>query len=154
MGYLTIFSETGTPHSGCLLEYIDSFEWLSFMPGIGSIFDVFPGGSYGRIDTADRETAIKTYVRFRLSDALLTKGRNKTVADYYSETYGLFINDCATFSKDMSRNCGLQVPFTAFDPVLLVTDLFSLNKKKAVNINETPHPWKIHKQSQPLGISR
>lgn len=72
-------------HSGCLIEY-DSvgFEWLSFMPKSTFIFDVFPGGNYGWIDNNDRETAIDTYARFVISENILVKGRNNTVADYLS----------------------------------------------------------------------
>lgn len=150
MGFLTVFSETGCPHSGCLLEYSNGFEWLSFMPGAGSFFDVIPGGNYGVIDTSDRETAIDTYVRFRIDDGALIKGRNTTVANYYSATYGLFINDCCSFSRDLSRNCGLRVPLTAFVPGGLVIALALNNYSKLANQNEKPYPWSINKQKKVL----
>jgi len=146
MGFLTVFSETGCPHSGCLLEYSGSFEWLSFMPRAGSFFDVFPGGNYGTIDTSDRETAIDTYARFRISDDVLSKGRNTTIADYAAATYGLFINDCCSFSSDLSKNCGLKIPPTAFMPSVLVEALVMNNYSNMTHQNKKPYPWIIYKK--------
>jgi hypothetical protein len=155
MGYLTIFSETGTPHNGCLLEYGDGgFEWLSFMPRSTSIFDVFPGGNYGTVDTNDREAAIDAYARFRIGEEQLVKGRNKTVTDYYSANYGLFICDCVSFARDMSVNCGLSGGGIAYEPAVLVNTLISLNQSKLTHANYKPYPWKVHRQKQPLMKAR
>ena len=124
MGFLTVFNETGCPHSGCLLEYANGFEWLSYMPSVSSFFDVF--GSKGFVDPNNRLTAIDTYVRLKVDEYALKNGRNKTVKAYMeSETYRLGINDCCSFSKDLSRNCGLHTPMTAFLPGMLVIELYS-----------------------------
>lgn len=149
MGFLTVFNETGCPHSGCLLEYSKGFEWLSYMPSANSILDVF--GSTGMVDPSDREAAIDTYVRFQVSDEALIKGRNQIVKAYLeSEIYRLFINDCASFSKDLSRSCGLNVPLTAFLPGVLVIELYSKNLSRTTNYNDNPYPWRINKQFQAL----
>lgn len=149
MGFLTVFNETGTPHSGCLLEYINGFEWLSYMPSANSFSDMF--GSTGFLDPSDRETAIDKYVRLKVNDEALIKGRNQTVKAYLeTEIYRLFINDCCSFSKDLSRNCGLDVPLTAFLPGILVIELYSKNLHKMANYNDKPNPWRINKTFQPL----
>ena len=149
MGFLTVFNETGCPHSGCLLEYSKGFEWLSYMPSANSFLDMF--GSTGFVDPDDRETAIDTYVRLKVDDNALINGRNKTVKAYLeTEIYRLFVNDCCSFSKDLSRNCGLNAPLTAFVPGILVIELYSKNLNKLANYNDKPSPWKINKQYQKL----
>ncbi len=149
MGFLTVFNETGCPHSGCLLEYSNGFEWLSFMPSANSFLDVF--GSTGFVDPNDRETSIDTYVRLKVCDEALLKGRNQTVKAYLeTETYKLFINDCCSFSKDLSRNCGLDVPLTAFVPGILVIELYAKNLHRMANYNDKPFPFRINKKSQLL----
>ncbi len=149
MGFLTVFSETGGPHSGCLLEYAGDFEWLSYMPSADSSLSVL--GSTGYIDATSRETAIDTYVRLKVSDEVLIKGRNQTVKAYLeTEMYRLFINDCCSFSKDLSRNCGLNIPLTAFLPGILVIELYSKNFNKIANYNDNPYPWRLNGQVKAL----
>lgn len=149
MGFLTVFNETGCPHSGCLLEYSNGFEWLSYMPSANSQLDMF--GSTGFVDPSDRESSIDTYVRLKVDDAALIKGRNQTVKAYMeTEIYRLFVNDCCSFSKDLSRNCGLNTPLTAFVPGILVIELYTKNAHKLANYNDKPYPWRINKRSQLL----
>src|SRR5436305_13996441 len=143
MGHLVVFAESGVPHSGCILQYGGTVEWLSFMPRATSIWDTFPGGNYGMVDTTDREGAIDSYVSMWVDDDALVKGRNTTLADYYSATYGLFINDCLSFSRDMVKNCKLGGgSATSFLPSVYVTQLYPINKDRVQSYNSTPYLWK------------
>jgi len=143
MGQLAVFSETGVSHSGCVLTYGGAVEWLSFMPRPTSFFDTFPGGNYGWVDTSDRSRAIASYVSMWVPDDDLVKGRNDTLADYYSATYGLFINDCMTFSRDMVKSCKLVGGNgVSFFPGVLVVQLYHLNEPVVSRYNTKPYPWK------------
>ena len=147
MGHLVVFSESGVPHSGCVLQYGGNVEWLSFMPRATSFFDTFPGGNYGMVDTTDREGAIASYVSMWVDDSDLVKGRNDTLTAYYSATYGLFINDCLTFSRDMVKNCKLSGgSATSFFPGVYVTQLYLSNQGRIQSYNAKPYPWESWKK--------
>ena len=149
MGHLVIYSESGVPHSGCVLQYGNTVEWLSFMPRSGSFFNVIPGGNYGMVDTTDRADAIDTYVSMWVSDDDLVKGRNDTLANYYAATYGLLINDCINFSREMVKNCkltgGNSVSFT---PGIFVIQLNLLNQDRIQSYNTKPYPWENWKPAK------
>jgi len=143
MGRLSVFSESGVPHSGCVLEYGGAVEWLSFMPRPTTFWDTFPGGNYGWIDTSNRGGAVSSYVSMWVKDDVLVKGRNNTLADYYSATYGLFINDCLSFSRDMVKSCKLSGGNAAsFFPGVYVLQLYQLNQGVVTHYNSKPYPWK------------
>lgn len=147
MGHLVVFSESGVPHSGCVLQYGGTVEWLSFMPRPTTIWDTFPGGNYGMVDTTDRKGAIDKYVSMYVEDGVLVKGRNTTLAAYYSASYGLFINDCLTFSRDMVNNCKLVGSAFSIFPSVYVLQLYLNNMGRVQSYNTKPYPWEYWKKA-------
>jgi hypothetical protein len=142
MGFLTVFSETGIPHAGCLLEYQDGGdqEWLGFFPWATEDRH-FLGGN-GRILMDSREDEIEYYVRFWMEDKPLRKARNDTVTSYWSCVYQVGTCDCVSFAKDLSENCGLNVVkvLPSFIPSHLVYSLRWCNINY-IQFNIRPFPW-------------
>jgi hypothetical protein len=136
MGYITFFSETGTPHAGVFLQYHRSSdtEWLGFWPG-NSMF-----GAYGRVLTTNESASVEFYIRFAFEDSLIVRARNKVITDYYSGFYFLGVCDCVTFARDMAEACGLETAGWTYVPSSLVYDLRRFNGYYT-DFNGTPRPW-------------
>jgi hypothetical protein len=124
MGLLMITSETGIPHSACLLQWDDGrSEWLGFEPS------EWYGGK-GFVDTTDRSDQIDEFVQYQVDDGQLQRGRTNVIAKYYAEIYQIGVNDCVSFARDIARACGV-LPYwvPAFTPSSFVKTLATINER-------------------------
>lgn len=106
MGYLTVISETGCPHSACMFEFHGKKLWGGFKPRIPKT-PTF----WGYVDTSDRTKYIKNFACFSVSDSIIQtvvidlEGKYRNL--WYTIAFGI---DCMDFSVDAAKWCGLQVP--------------------------------------------
>ncbi|MBP0027204.1 hypothetical protein [Roseofilum sp. Guam] len=124
MGYLTVISETGFPHSACLFEYNGKAEWYGFKPKVPKA----PRGA-GYVDRTDRSPHIKDSVKFAIADAKLAQVIAQLLTKYEGLTYSVGTGpDCVNFSVDAAQWCGLKTPPRPnLFPGNLVTNLARLN---------------------------
>lgn len=124
MGYLTVISETGFPHSVCWFEYNHKSEWYAFKPKIPK-FPLCPG----YIDRSDRTRYIKHLVKFEISDSDLEQTINQIFSKYQRLIYCIGKGpDCVTLSVDVAQWCGLTLPPPPNRiPGHLVSNLATLN---------------------------
>jgi len=123
MGYLTIISETGFPHSACLFEYNVKAEWYGFKPKVPKA----PRGA-GYVDDTDRSSYIKNSVRFAIADTKLAQVIAQLLSTYEGLTYCVGKKDCVNFSVDAAQWCGLKTPKAPnLFPDNLVKNLAQLN---------------------------
>jgi hypothetical protein len=139
VGYLTIYSETGFPHAGSVLEYANGrIEWLGYEPSPGSIL-----GGYGYIDNTNHEDRINHYVRLRVSESALRSARGEVVADYWSKLYQVGTCDCVSFVRDLAGACWLDTgPGPSLFPYQLVRSIKGLNSEWT-NYDDWPFPWRV-----------
>src|SRR5258708_3916452 len=72
MGHLSVFTETGTPHAGCYLEYDRAGirpEWLGFFPLAIGWTAVLGAGGNGRVGDSDRSDQVNHYARWTVDDS-------------------------------------------------------------------------------------
>lgn len=125
MGYLTVISETGFPHSACRFEYNGKQEWYGFKPKLPKT-----PVCTGYVDRSDRSSYIKQSVKFKIADALLEEVIEKILDKYEGLTYRVgFGPDCINLSVDAAKWSGLQTPPPPNTiPGNLVSNLARLNK--------------------------
>ncbi|MDJ1171320.1 hypothetical protein PMG71_17970 [Roseofilum sp. BLCC_M154] len=126
MGYLTVISETGFPHSVCLFEYHHQSEWYAFKPKIPK-FPLCPG----YIDRSNRTPYIKHLVKFEIPDSHLEQTIPQILSKYRKLTYCIGKGpDCVTLSVDVAQWCGLTLPQPPnLIPGHLVSNLAKLNPR-------------------------
>ncbi|WP_185563269.1 hypothetical protein [Nostoc sp. 2RC] len=124
MGYLTVISETGFPHSACLFEYWGERHWRGFKPKIPKT----PFGA-GYVDISDRSGWIKHLVKFEIPDDILFRVRQDIEAKYKKQVYRVALGpDCINLSVDAASWCRLTTPPPPnIIPDNLVTNLAQMN---------------------------
>ncbi len=111
MGKLKIISETGMFHSACEVTIKSSVKWYGFKPATS-----MSPYSDGKIDTSDRSALINHYISFEVTDTILERAVQNTVAQYATKDYILGVVDCVSFSADLGRRCGLSMPLVNMTP--------------------------------------
>lgn len=137
MGYLTVITETGMFHSACLFEIGGGGrqDWRGFHPARHRV----PAGR-GEIDTTNRQAYINHYSRFQVDDGRLQRALMAADTGWDHAFYALGIQDCVSFSSDVARACGLNVPPPPImTPYGLLVSLRLLNK--ATHSDDSPYPW-------------
>jgi len=137
MGYLTVITETGMFHSACLFEIGEwgRKEWRGFHPRRHRA----PAGE-GEIDRSDREAYINHYVRFEVPDHRLTHALAHADQGWRRSFYAIGVQDCVSFSADVARECGLDVPPPPImTPYGLLAALRDRNRHTHVDV--VPYPW-------------
>ena len=135
MPHLVIISETGFPHSACLLDYSAARrEWYGFHPKRSRS----PAGA-GEVDRSDRTAFINHYIRFQVSVARLDDAVAKIRSKYEGGTYAVGVKDCVSLSADVAYECGLRVPYVNFTPYGLIKILQLYNSPTEVDVQ--PLPW-------------
>jgi hypothetical protein len=124
MGYLTIISETGFPHSACLFEYAEIKTWCGFKPKIPK-FPAF----WGYVDRSNRQKYTKQSIRFEVSDRTLQEAIIKLEEKYSDRWFAIWLGtNCIDFAIDAAKLCKLQVPDKKkLFPCELIHDLQELN---------------------------
>lgn len=139
MGYITFISETGIPHSACLIEISEGGRhckrWWGFQPPEG-----FFGGARS-LDTRDRTHLINHYVRFKLDDKMLSKLEFDMQFEWLGKGYGAPLQDCVSFTAWVARKAGLITTLANFTPYGLVFSLRELNPPEFDRYDEKPYPW-------------
>jgi hypothetical protein len=119
MGKLKIISVTSAvPHSACNFDFADiKYEdcWRGFAPekhhslvGKGKVYD------------DDESSRINHAIIFEVPDTTLVESRNIVCGNYQNRFYAVGVSDCVSFSADVARMCGLNVPLLNFTPYGLI----------------------------------
>ncbi|MBD2302274.1 hypothetical protein [Nostoc sp. FACHB-190] len=129
MGYLTVISETGFPHSACLFEYWGERHWRGFKPKAHKT----PFWA-GYVDTSDRSSFIKNSVKFEIIDEILERVRQDIETKYNKQFYQAALGpDCINLSVDAASLCGLKTPPPPnVSPDNLVINLARLNSNLVI----------------------
>lgn len=137
MGYLTVITETGMFHSACLFE-IGTWGrqvWRGFHPRRHRA----PAGA-GEVDTSSREPYINHYVRFEVDDERLTRALTLADGAWARSFYAIGVQDCVSYSADVARACGLDVPPPPImTPYGLLVELRDRNTY--THCDDIPYPW-------------
>lgn len=145
MSALVIFTETGFPHCGCVLDFDrDPQRWLGWQPdtsgrfsgrdlsewtggrvdpdtldGVAGFMNYWGKLCEGFIDRRVRTDKINYYVRFTVEgDEVLHAAERKAIRDYVvkNDVYAFGNRDCVTFARDVAKYCGLETGMTAGVP--------------------------------------
>jgi hypothetical protein len=129
MGYLTVISETGFPHSVCRFEYYRKTEWCGFKPTVPKA-PVFKG----YVDRSDRTRYIEHLVKFEINDFILERVIKEILKKYEGLTYCVGTGpDCVNLSVDAAKWSGLKTPPPPnMIPGNLVFNLAQLNSSLVV----------------------
>jgi hypothetical protein len=129
LGYLTVISETGFPHSACLFEYGETIRWAGFKPRIPKL-----PAYWGYVDQSDRRIYIKKFAKFQVEDSAIITTLSTLEAKYTNLWYLVAIGtDCIDFTAEASQLCSLQIPSKlSIFPCNLVIDLAKLNDRLLV----------------------
>lgn len=124
MGYLTVISETGFPHSACRFDYSGRSEWYGFKPKTPKT-----PVCRGYVDRSDRSPYIKHLATFEIADAVLEQVIQKILGKYEGLTYRVGRGpDCINLSMDAAQWSGLKTPPPPnLSPRNLVANLARLN---------------------------
>jgi hypothetical protein len=122
MGQLWVISVTGSiPHSACYFDYsgvVYKDGWLGFAPAKRRRLY-----APGKIFTDDEDHRINHGIIFDVPDTLLEEAATKVKRMYVDKSYIAGIRDCVSFSADVARLCGLNVPD---GPIMLPYELLML----------------------------
>jgi len=129
MGYFSIISETGFPHSACVFIIGNRpAEWRGFKPTISKT-----PYCRGYVDKSDRSDFIKNFVEFAIDDSVLENALHEITTSYENLDYRAVLGpDCINLSVDAARYCGLQTPPP---PNLLPDNLVEALKRLNTGIN-------------------
>lgn len=112
MAVLTFISETGMFHSACrCTREGNTVDWYGFKPRA----HLSPMGR-GFVDRSDRSSFINHSVSFDVPSARLRMAIDRVVEEYANKTYVVTVCDCVSFTADVARAVGLNVPAVNITP--------------------------------------
>lgn len=126
MGYLTVISETGFPHSACLFEYEKLQQWVGFKPRLPKA-----PAFWGYVDRSDRSIYVKKFAKFQIEDQVIIATLSALDAKYTNHWFAILIGtDCTDFTAEAAQLCNLKIPSKlSIFPCNLVIDLINLNNR-------------------------
>jgi hypothetical protein len=145
MGHLSFISETGTPHSACLFEFVEhnrsKKNWWGVQPGETIDSGIFLDNQ--ALDRRDRTNLIMNYVRFEVEDNVLSKLELTMQIEWVGASYFPGVQDCLSFTAWVAKRAGLEVPMVNMDPDKFIRRLTALNRPN--EFNKRPFPWQSKK---------
>jgi hypothetical protein len=124
LGYLTVISETGFPHSACFFEYAEKQQWAGFKPRLPKA-----PAFWGYVDRSDRSIYIKKFAKFQVEDQVIIATLSALDTKYTNHWFTILVGtDCTDFTAEAAQRCNLEVPSKlSIFPCNLVIDLITLN---------------------------
>ena len=133
MAELKFISETGMFHSACCCTWGNIVEWYGFKPRKHRS----PAGQ-GFVDRTDRSAFVNHSVSFDVNDVTLRAAIRKVAGEYATKTYAVTVCDCVSFTADVARQVGLNVPLVNITPYVIHTGKRLCSR---IRINDSSSEW-------------